>query len=114
MVRLFLTLFTYQQLGEGKGDTHIIWGRELHLDFTEEFRAKTQEQQASSAKAYIQHLQKETQSLPEDNSDRQGMLNLQQVSEHLLPHLTEGEIPLTEIIVIELQSDSSLGIFIPQ
>lgn len=88
-------------------------GSELHLDFTEEFRALSHEQQAATLKGYIGQLYREILTTPENSTDRQGMLMVQQVAEKLLPHIVQGEIPLNETIVVQLHIDTALGRFIP-
>ncbi len=85
---------------------------ELHLDFTDEFRALPQDQQGTVIKDYVRTLQHDILAQPEESEDRQGMLVLQQVTEQLLPHIKQGEIPLHETIVLELQQGMLLGRFI--
>jgi hypothetical protein len=85
---------------------------ELHLDFTEGFRALPQAQQGAMVKDYVRRLQGDIFAEPEGSDDRQGMLVLQQVAEKLLPHIVAGEVPLHETIVIELQVGTPLGRFI--
>ncbi|MEN8130057.1 MAG: transcriptional regulator [Pseudomonadota bacterium] len=86
-------------------------GRELHLDFTDEFRALPREQQPKVLEQYLGQLQQEILRVPEDSADRQGMLMIQQVAEQLLPHIAAGEVSMQESIVIELQQGSPLGRF---
>ena len=88
-------------------------GRELHLEFTLEFRDLPQEAQTVSLKDYIRELQNKILGSAKDSADKQGMLIIQQVAEQLLPHITAGEFPLNETVVIEIQSESTLRRFIP-
>ena len=88
-------------------------GSELRLDFTDEFRALPLEQQATVFKDYLSQLHEKILATPENDNNKQGMLMVQQVAEKLLPHVAEGEIPLHETIVIQLQLGSALGRFIP-
>ena len=88
-------------------------GSELHLDFTDEFRTLPQNQQVAVIKDYIGRLHEKILATPENDNNRQGMLMVQQVAEKLLPHVAEGDIPLNETIVIQLQLGSALGRFIP-
>jgi hypothetical protein len=88
-------------------------GHELHLDFTEAFRALAVADQASAMRRYLAELQRMILDQPEDSAERQGMLAIQQVAEQLLPHIAAGEIPLGETIVIQIAPDSPLARFIP-
>jgi hypothetical protein len=84
-------------------------GRELQLDFTEEFRRLNLAQQADEFSNYIHRLINEISRLDEDNADRQGMITIMQIAEQLQPHIEANEIPLEETIVIELQQNSPFG-----
>jgi nitrate reductase assembly molybdenum cofactor insertion protein NarJ len=84
-------------------------GRELHLDFTEEFRRLNIAQQADEFSNYIHSLINQISRLDEDDANRQGMITIRQISEQLRPHIEANEIPLEETIVIELQHNSPFG-----
>ncbi len=88
-------------------------GSELHLDFTDAYKALSVDEQAETLHNYIMQLRKDTAGLDEKDKDRQGMLIITQVSEQLLPHIKAGEIPLHETIVIELQTSSVFGKIMP-
>ena len=87
--------------------------RECHLDFTEQFRKLEARDQEAALKRYLAELHTKILSAEEGSPDRQGMLIVQQVTEQLLPHIAAGEIPLTETITVEIQTDSPLARFIP-
>ena len=84
-------------------------GHELHLDFTAEFRALNSAQQADAFQNYINSLINEISRLDEKETNRQGMLTIQQVAEQLMPHIQANEIPLEETIVISLQQGNPFG-----
>ncbi|MET0068214.1 MAG: transcriptional regulator [Candidatus Thiodiazotropha sp.] len=89
-------------------------GRELHLDFTSEFQSMGQEDQTESFKQYLNTLEQYIQMLPDEDPNRAGMLIVQQISEQLLPHLVNGELELSETIIVEMgrdyTSDSLMGL----
>lgn len=89
-------------------------GRELHIDFTHEFQELEQSGQVQSFADYLAFLGRNIESLPEDDSNRAGMLIVQQIGEQLLPHLQNGELELSETIVVEMgrdfASDSLMGL----
>jgi hypothetical protein len=87
----------------------VTGGRELHLDFTEEFRHLNIAQQADEFNNYIHGLINQISRLDEDDANRQGMITIRQIAEQLLPHIEANEIPLEETIVIELQQDNPFG-----
>ncbi len=82
--------------------------RELELNFKPEFRVLDHDMRVVMFQKYISDLGKQI-SVTEDSRDRQGMLTIQQLSEQLLPYITNDEIPLEETIVVELQAASPLG-----
>lgn len=81
--------------------------RELHLSFTEQFRSLGLEQRVEALSRYIATLEKMSAS-GTDTGNFQGMLLVMQVTEQLLPHIAEDEIPLNETIVVELQQNTGL------
>ena len=84
-------------------------GRELQLDFTEEFRHLNLAQQADEFSNYLNRLINQISRLDEADANRQGMITIKQIAEQLLPHIETNEIPLEETIVIELQHSSPFG-----
>jgi len=86
---------------------------ELHLDFTEAFRALPVEEQVAELRRYLAELHKAILEASEDSDDRAGMLVVQQVAEQLLPHIAAGEVPLTETVVVQIGSDSPLAHLLP-
>jgi hypothetical protein len=89
-------------------------GRELQLDFTTEFQALDPEIQTETFSHYLQTLEQDIDTLPEDDPNRAGMLIVQQIAEQLLPHLVDGELELSETIIVEMgrdyTSDSLMGL----
>jgi hypothetical protein len=83
--------------------------RELHLDFTDEFRDMKLAQQAEAFHEFILYLKGEIGVLEEHDPNRQGMLMIQQVSEQLLPHIEANELPLEETIVVDLEVNNPFG-----
>jgi hypothetical protein len=84
-------------------------GRELHLEFTPEFRALKLPQQSDSLHEFIHYLKTEIDILEEHDPNHQGMLIILQVAEELLPHIEANEIPLEEAIVVNLQANNAFG-----
>ncbi len=89
-------------------------GRELHIDFSQEFQALEQNSQAASFADYLVMLGRDIEALPENDPNRAGMLIVQQIGEQLLPHLHNGELELSETIIVEMgrdvASDSLMGL----
>lgn len=84
-------------------------GRELHLDFSDNFRQLPDSQRISEFRNYINLLRKESSGNSLDEADRQGMLLILQIAEQLLPHLETDQMPLEETIVIEIEPETILG-----
>ncbi|MCG8489918.1 MAG: transcriptional regulator [Candidatus Thiodiazotropha sp.] len=80
-------------------------GRELHVDFTEEFQALAPEGQAATFTEYLNTLQKNIVGLPDADPNRAGMLIVQQIAEQLMPHLASGDLELSETIIVEMGRD---------
>jgi len=79
--------------------------RELQLSFTQEFQAQQTEARIESFRQHIVNLQKAIDQ-ETDTNNQQGMLMILQISEQLLPHIEADEIPLSEMIVIEMGPSS--------
>lgn len=79
--------------------------RELQLSFTHEYQALETEARIESFRQHITDLQKTIDHETDPNS-QQGMLMILQISEQLLPHIEADEIPLTEMISIEMGPSS--------
>ena len=76
---------------------------ELHISFTDEFRALPLPEQANGFQAYLGQLGEDVQRPDLDERTRQGMLLVQQICEQLAVPLAQGEIPLSETLVVEVQ-----------
>ena len=75
---------------------------ELHIDFTEAFRAADLTVQDTQFRAYIAELGRALKG-DIDARNAQGMLLVQQICEQLQPHIATGDIALGETLVIEVQ-----------
>lgn len=82
-------------------------GRELHIDFTAEFQALGQQEQTKTFASYLSELQQGIVSLPENDPNRAGMLIVQQITEQLMSHVANGELELSDTIIVELGRDYS-------
>jgi len=60
-------------------------------------------------KKYIIRLESEVTVLDNDDPNIAGMQLISQISNELLPHVIEDEIPLQETIIIEIRQDLGLG-----
>ena len=87
-------------------------GRELHLEFSDDFRRLDVGDRAATLRDYISQLSRRITEAGDASPDAQGMLTVQQIAEQLLPHIEADEIALTETIVIEIRSDNILGQFV--
>lgn len=98
---------------EGPLDISIVetntGGRELHLEFTPEFRALKLPQQSDSFHEFLHYLKTEIGILEDHDPNRQGMLLILQIAEGLLPHIEANDVPLEEAIVVNIQSDNPFG-----
>ena len=84
-------------------------GREVHLDFNDDFRILNQSQQTDTFRAFIANLSKDIDALDDSNPDKKGMLTIHQICEQIMPHLEANEIPLEETIVVSFQSENPFG-----
>lgn len=82
-------------------------GRELHITFTDDFRAGDMLQQASEFRRYIDELTNNISTLPADDANRAGMLIIQQIAEQLYQPIASGELELDETIIVEIGRDHS-------
>ena len=81
--------------------------RELHLQFQASFNNYPLEMRISLLINYINELKTNiAQEIDEPN--KQGMLTILQITEQMLPHIENDEIPLDEKIIIELGTNSPL------
>jgi len=84
-------------------------GREVHLDFTPDFRALNLQQQIETFRKFIVDLANDINALDEDNADKQGMLTIYQICEQIMPHIESNEIPLEETIVVNFETENPFG-----
>ncbi len=78
--------------------------RELHLDFTDEFRGLKPEKQSEEFHEFLLYLRSEIDILEDHDPNRQGMLAILQICEQAQPRIDANEIPLDETIVVKLES----------
>jgi hypothetical protein len=84
---------------EGGGD------RELHLQFTQAFRAMPVDHRSVVFKKYVEDLDAMLLEMKDDSAEKAGMITVHQISSELLPHIVRDEIPLSETIVIDVTQD---------
>lgn len=75
---------------------------ELHVTFTDAFKAADLASQGEQFRAYLVELSGALQGGLEPR-DAQGVLLIQQICEQLQPHIEAGEVALGETLVIEVQ-----------
>ena len=75
---------------------------ELHINFTDDFRAAELAAQGEAFRAYLAELGAALKG-DLDGRDAQGVMLVQQICEQLQPHVEAGEIPLSETLVIEVK-----------
>jgi 1-aminocyclopropane-1-carboxylate deaminase/D-cysteine desulfhydrase-like pyridoxal-dependent ACC family enzyme len=88
-------------------DDDIQNKRTLEIDFTEQYKQLTTEQQTADMKKYIQQLFQNAEALPEKDSNRQGLLLIMQICEELLPFIQQQELDLDETITMELAAQTA-------
>lgn len=76
--------------------------RELHLDFTDEFRRFKLEKQSEEFHEFMLYLRSEISLLEERDPNLQGMMTILQICEQIQEHIDNNEIPLDETIVVNL------------
>ncbi len=76
---------------------------ELHIRFADDFRDLELAQQGLAFRAYLSELYQAVQKPELDERTRQGMLLVQQVCEQLAGPVEQGDIPLSETLVVEIQ-----------
>ena len=80
-------------------------GRQLRTayPFADDFRDLELAQQGLAFRAYLSELYQAVQKPELDERTRQGMLLVQQVCEQLAGPVEQGDIPLSETLVVEIQ-----------
>jgi hypothetical protein len=76
---------------------------ELHINFTDDFKAADLADQGERLRAYLAELASALHGGALDARDAQGVMLIQQICEQLLPHIEAGEVALGETLVIEVQ-----------
>ena len=75
---------------------------ELHITFTDEFKAADLARQGEQFRAYLAGLSAALEG-GLDARNAQGVMLIQQICEQLQPHIEAGEVALGETLVIEVQ-----------
>jgi hypothetical protein len=88
--------------------------RELHIDFSSDFKTLNIPERVEEIKKVINHLRAEINLLEESDPNRQGMLMILQITEEMLPHIETDNISLEETIVGEIQNSNPFGDLLSQ
>jgi hypothetical protein len=75
---------------------------ELHISFTDAFKAADLASQGKQFRAYLDELSEALRG-DLDARNAQGVMLIQQICEQLQPHIEAGEVALGETLVIEVQ-----------
>ena len=86
-----------------------LGGREVHIDFSDDFRILNLTQQTDSFRIFIANLSKQINALDDNDPDKKGMLTIHQICEQIMPHIEANEIPLEETIVVSFHSENPFG-----
>jgi hypothetical protein len=76
---------------------------ELHIDFTDDFKAANLPQQAERFRSYLNDLGVALAQGALDDRNAQGVMLVQQICEQLRPHIEAGDVALGETLVIQVQ-----------
>lgn len=76
---------------------------ELHISFTDEFKAADLADQGERFRAYLAELAGALGGGALDARDAQGVMLIQQICEQLRPHIEAGEVALGDTLVVEVQ-----------
>lgn len=76
---------------------------ELHIDFTDDFKAANLPQQAERFRSYLNDLGVALAEGALDDRNAQGVILVQQICEQLRPHIEAGDVALGETLVIQVQ-----------
>lgn len=75
--------------------------RELHFSFTDDFQVMGVEDRLEALRAYIESLIKHAQTL-EDAESQRGIITVIEITEQLLPHIQANNLPLQEVLIVEI------------
>ena len=79
--------------------------RELQLSFTQEFQDATVAERSKQFVDYINTLRQQIGEISDNNdATRQGLMTVLQITEELLPHIRNDEVPLQDTIAITIES----------
>ncbi len=85
-------------------------GWELQVQFTDEFKQTSLEEQGKVFQAYVQELVEGINGLPEGDRNRDGMAIVYQLCSEMLPYIKEGQIALEETMMVEIAQSQALSI----
>jgi len=75
--------------------------RELHLDFTDDFKQMSVDQRLECIRAYIESLISQSKAI-EDASSQRGVMTVIEIAEQLLPHIQSESLPLQQTLIVEM------------
>jgi len=75
--------------------------RELHFSFTDDFQVMSVDDRLETLRAYVASLIKQAQAL-EDIESQRGIITVIEITEQLLPHIQANNLPLQEVLIVEI------------
>jgi len=85
---------------------------EMHIKFTDEYKQLDQQGQSQMIDQHISELEKLVAATENDSADYQGMVIMLQFSKDIKPELDNGNIPLEETIVFDIEHASPIAAFL--
>lgn len=85
-------------------DDEILNKRTLEINFSLDYQQLELNQQLANMKKYIQQLFQNSQAMPDNDPNKQGILLIMQIAEELLPYIQQQELDLSETISMELSA----------
>ena len=83
-------------------------GHQLHISFTEAFRALDIGAQGDAMAAYIADLHQQSHAAEAGSREQMGMLIVLQLTEQMLPHIQAGEMDIDQTIVAEIDPEPGM------
>ncbi|MDH5648992.1 MAG: hypothetical protein OEY67_04985 [Gammaproteobacteria bacterium] len=84
-------------------------GHQLEIKFTEAFQGLPVAQRVLEFRNYVSGLRMQLSGKGLDDDNRQGVSMVLQISEQLLNYIESDEIPLNEIIMIDIEAELALS-----
>ncbi len=85
-------------------------GWQLLVNFTDDFKAASLEEQGRRFADYQRELMEGIARLPEGDRNRDGMAIVLQLVNEMLPYVREGQIALEETIVVQIAQSQAVSI----